>query len=285
VTVILSLAASLAYGLSDFVGGLVSRRASAWAVAVISQAVAFVGISLVAIFVGGSPTAADLAWGALGGVGAGVGTGILYRGLGGGRMSVVAPLSAVGAALLPVAVGVATGERPSAATWVGVIVAFPAIWLVARGTEHDEVLGEAKQDCRPQSQDVIDGLGAGAGFGLLFVALGQVPHDAGLAPLAAMDLSAVVVLTVATLALRESFRMPAPVAGYAGLAGALGAAATALFLFATQHGLLTVSSVLTSLYPATTVILAAVVLHEHISRWQGVGLGFAGIAIGLVAAG
>ncbi|HEU0285443.1 MAG TPA: EamA family transporter [Nocardioidaceae bacterium] len=284
-TIVLSLAASLAYGLSDFVGGLVSRRASAWAVAVISQVMATIGIGLVAVIVGGSPTAADLAWGALGGLGAGIGTGILYRGLGGGRMSVVAPLSAVGAALLPVAVGIATGERPSTATWVGVIVAFPAIWLVARGTEHDEVLGEAKEDCRPQSQDVIDGLGAGAGFGLLFVALGQVPHDAGLAPLAVMDFSAVVVLTIAALALGESLRLPTPVTGYAALAGALGAAATALFLLATQHGLLTVASVLTSLYPATTVILAAVVLHEHISRWQGIGLGFAGVAIGLVAAG
>jgi drug/metabolite transporter (DMT)-like permease len=100
-----------------------------------------------------------------------------------------------------------------------------------------------------------------------------------------MDFSAVVVLTIAALALGESLRLPAPVAGYGALAGALGAAATALFLLATQHGLLTVASVLTSLYPATTVILAAVVLHEHISRWQGIGLGFAGIAIGLVAAG
>jgi hypothetical protein len=68
---------------------------------------------------------------------------------------VVAPLSAVGAALLPVAVGVITGERPTTATWVGVIIAFPAIWLVARGTEHDEVLGEAKPDCLPRSQDAL----------------------------------------------------------------------------------------------------------------------------------
>jgi drug/metabolite transporter (DMT)-like permease len=285
VTVVFALAASLAYGLSDFVGGLVSRRASAWSIAAVSQLAAAIGIAAIAVIVGGSPTGGDLAWGALAGIGAGAGTGMLYRGLGGGRMSVVAPLSAVGAALVPVAVGVATGERPSAATWIGVIVAFPAIWLVARGTEHDEVLGEAKADCRPQSQDVIDGLSAGAGFGLLFVALGQVPEDAGLAPLAVMDVAAVIVLTGVAVALRQPLRLPAAVTAYAALAGGLGAAATVLFLLATQSGLLTVASVLTSLYPATTVILAAVVLHEHISRWQGVGLGFAGIAVSLVAAG
>ena len=284
-TVIFALTASLAYGLSDFVGGLASRRASAWSIAAISQLVAAVGIGAAAVVVGGSPSLGDLAWGVLAGIGAGAGTGMLYRGLGDGRMSVVAPLSAVGAALLPVAVGIATGERPSTATWVGVIIAFPAIWLVARGSEHDEVLGEARQDCRPQSQDVIDGLSAGAGFGLLFVALGQVPDDAGLAPLAVMDVAAVIILAAAALALHQPLRLPAPITGYAALAGGLGASATVLFLLATQSGLLTVASVLTSLYPATTVLLAALVLHEHITRWQGVGLGFAGIAVGLVASG
>ncbi len=284
-TVIFALTASLAYGLSDFVGGLASRRASAWSIAAISQLVAAVGIGAAAVVVGGSPSLGDLAWGVLAGIGAGAGTGMLYRGLGGGRMSVVAPLSAVGAALLPVAVGIATGERPSTATWVGVIIAFPASWLVARGSEHDEVLGEARQDCRPQSQDVIDGLSAGAGFGLLFVALGQVPDDAGLAPLAVMDVAAVIILAAAALALHQPLRLPAPITGYAALAGGLGASATVLFLLATQSGLLTVASVLTSLYPATTVLLAALVLHEHITRWQGVGLGFAGIAVGLVASG
>ncbi|HYJ66961.1 MAG TPA: EamA family transporter [Nocardioidaceae bacterium] len=283
--VVFALAASLAYGFSDFVGGIVSRRAAAWSVAVTAQFVAFIGVGSVAVFVGGSPTAGDLAWGALAGVGSGVGTGMLYRGLGGGRMSVVAPLSAVGAALLPVAVGTATGERPSMATWVGVIVAFPAIWLVARGSEHDEVLGEPEPDCRPRSRDVIDGLAAGCGFGLLFVALGQVPEDAGLAPLTLMQVVSVGVLASTALSLRQPLRLPRRVAAWAALAGALGAAATGLFQLATQSGLLTVASVLTSLYPATTVVLAAIVLHEHITRWQGIGLGFAGIAVGLVAAG
>jgi len=285
VTVFFALAASLAYGLSDFVGGLISRRAGAWSVGVTSQAVAAIGVGAVAIFAGGSPSGSDLAWGALAGIGSGTGTGMLYRGLSSGRMSVVAPLSAVGAALLPVAVGVATGERPSMATWIGVMVAFPAIWLIARGSERDEVLGEARSDCRPRSQDIVDGLTAGAGFGLLFVTLDQVPDDAGLAPLTLLQVVSVVVLTIAALALRQALRLPGPIRGYAALAGALGTSATGLFMLATQSGLLTVASVLTSLYPATTVVLAAALLHEHITGWQGVGLGIAGVAVGLVAAG
>jgi drug/metabolite transporter (DMT)-like permease len=285
VTVVFALAASLMYGLSDFVGGLVSRRVDAWAVAAIGTAVATLGTVVVAVAVGGSPTIGHLAWGVAAGVGNALGTAMLYRGLGSGRMSVVAPLSAVGAALLPVIVGVATGERPSAATWVGVIIALPAIWLIARGTEHDEILGEAEPDCRPRSQDVVDGLLAGAGFGVLFVALGQVPEGAGLGPLVIAQGVASAILFV-VVAARADVRLPrGRDLGQTAIPGVLGAAATVLFVLATQSGLLAVASVLTSLYPAATVVLAAIVLHEHIARWQGIGLGLAGLAVGLVAAG
>jgi drug/metabolite transporter (DMT)-like permease len=285
VIVVFALAASLAYGLSDFVGGLVSRRVSAWAVAAIGTGVATVCTVVVAVIVGGSPSAGHLAWGLAAGVGNALGTAMLYRGLGAGRMSVVAPLSAVGAALLPVIVGVATGERPSAATWIGVVIALPAIWLIARGTEADEVLGEPRPDCRPRSQDVVDGLLAGTGFGVLFVGLGQVPEDAGLAPLTIAQGVASAILFGVVLARSDVLLPRGRYAAQSAIPGVLGAGATVLFVLATQSGLLAVASVLTSLYPASTVLLAAVVLHEHISRWQGVGLGFAGLAVGLVAAG
>lgn len=284
-TVVFALAASLAYGLSDFVGGIISRRVSAWAVAAIGTGVATASTLVVAVAVGGSPSLGHLAWGVAAGVGNALGTAMLYRGLGSGRMGVVAPLSAVGAALLPVVVGVATGERPSAATWIGVVLALPAIWLIARGTEHDEVLGEPRPDCRPQSQDVIDGLLAGIGFGVLFVGLGQVPEDAGLAPLVIAQGVATVILFI-VVAVRADIALPrGRDMAHAAIPGLLGATATVLFVLATHAGLLAVASVLTSLYPAATVVLAAVVLHEHIARWQGIGLGLAGLAVGLVAAG
>jgi drug/metabolite transporter (DMT)-like permease len=285
VTVVFALAASLAYGLSDFVGGIVSRRVSPWAVAAVGTAVATVCTAAVAAVAGGSPSAGHLAWGMAAGIGNALGTAMLYRGLGAGRMGVVAPLSAVGAALLPVVVGVATGERPSMATWVGVAVAFPAIWLIARGTEQDEVLGLPQPDCRPRSQDVIDGLLAGAGFGVLFVGLGQVPEGAGLLPLTIAQGVAAAILFV-VVAVRSDILLPrGRDAAQATIPGLLGATATVLFVLATHSGLLAVASVLTSLYPAATVVLAAVILHEHIARWQGIGLGLAGVAVGLVAAG
>src|SRR4051812_34886500 len=97
--VVLALCSALAYGLSDFVGGLLSRRTSAWSVAVVAQSSSAVCTALVALLVAGAPSAVDYWWAALAGVGSGMGTGFLYRGFSAGRMSVVAPVSAVGAAL------------------------------------------------------------------------------------------------------------------------------------------------------------------------------------------
>ena len=108
--VILALVSALGYGLSDFVGGLVSRRASAWSVAFLAGILATLCMRVVAMVVRGSPSAADLAWTVLAGVGSGVGTWFLYRGFAFGRMGVVAPVSAVGAAVVPVLVGTLTGS-------------------------------------------------------------------------------------------------------------------------------------------------------------------------------
>jgi hypothetical protein len=113
VTVLLSLLSALAYGLSDFVGGLVSRRTSAWPVAVVGQLGAAAGALVIALTAPGGPSHADLWWGALAGVGSGTGGAFLYRGFASGRMGVVAPVSAVGATLLPA--GRAARVSPSAA--------------------------------------------------------------------------------------------------------------------------------------------------------------------------
>jgi drug/metabolite transporter (DMT)-like permease len=132
VTVLLSLLAAASYGLSDFIGGVVSKRVSPWAVALSAQLGGAALILALTLGVDGDPTRTDLWWGAAAGIGNGVGTAFLYRGLSLGRMGVVAPVSGVGAALLPVVVGVSSGERPAALAWLGIAVAFPAIWLVSR---------------------------------------------------------------------------------------------------------------------------------------------------------
>jgi drug/metabolite transporter (DMT)-like permease len=281
-TVLLALGSAIAYGLSDFLGGLFSRHSSVWPVAVVVQtsgAAAVLGASLA---FAGDPTPGHLLWGLVSGLGSGLGTAFLYRGLATGRMSVVAPLSAVGAAILPVAVGLLAGERPEVLAWLGIACALPAIWLVSAGEGDENVIGE--QVVRPGTA-VLDGIMAGLGFGFLFVALGQVPDGAGLLPAGLGMAVSIVVVVVLAVALRQPWLPRDPRAMSAVSVGVLAAAATVLFQLATQSGLLTIASVLSSLYPAFTVLLAVLVLREQIHRGQALGLALAATAVTLVALG
>ena len=272
----LALAAAAIYGLSDFLGGLVSKRASVWAVAIASQLGALVVIAMATWLVAARPTAADIAWGALAGVGTGTGTAFLYRGLAEGRMGVVAPISAVGAALVPVAVGVVTGDRPPLLTWAGIACAIPAIWLVSSGDPADAT--ESRR-----GSGLVDGILAGLAFGLMFAALGQVPDTAGLVPLVVTEVTSVVAVAGLATLMGHAF-VPREQTAWWGLGvGALSAFAAVLFLFSTQAGMLTVAAVLSSLYPVFTILLAATILRERIHGLQAIGLGLAGVAVVLVA--
>ena len=273
--VLLSLVAAVAYGLSDFVGGLASRRTSAWSVAFVAAVGSLLGALALALAVPGDATRTDLAWGALAGVGSGTGGAFLYRGFAAGRMGVVAPVSAVGAALLPVVVAVGTGERPSTLVWIGIAAAAPGIWLVSREPGSGGGLADG----------LVDGLLAGAGFGLLFSAMGQVPEEAGWWPTALAQAVALVAVAVTATVLRAGW-VPRHRSDLWGLlAGLLATTAVVCFLLATQSGMLTIAAVVTSLYPAVTVLLAATVLRERIHATQGVGLACCGLAVALVAAG
>ena len=279
----LALFSALAYGLSDFVGGFLSRRTTAWAVAVVAQTSAALCTAGIALFVAGSPTSPDFAWSILGGVASGVGAGFLYRGFSSGRMSVVAPVSAVGAAMVPVLAGTVGGERLSLVVWSGILLAMPGIWLVSSTTE---TLAPGEPRVRASTAEgLVDGILAGLGFGVLFAALGQVPAEAGLWPLAAAQAMSIPAVILLALGLRAAWVPRGRTVWWALLAGPLGATATGAFLLASQSGFLTVAGVLASLYPATIVLLAALVLHEKIHRAQGVGLGLCALAIGLVAGG
>jgi drug/metabolite transporter (DMT)-like permease len=277
VSILLSLCAALSYGLSDFSGGLFSRRGGAWAVALVTQLAATGLVLVVAAFDGGSPTATDLGWAVVAGVANGFGTAFLYRGLASGRMGVVAPVSGVGSVLVPVVVGLVSGERPGALVWLGVLLALPAIWLVSR--EPVDSPGSTG------GSGLVDGVLAGLGFGALFAALAQIPAEAGFLPLALNQLIAAGAIVLVAILLRESWVPRNRYAAGGVLSGALGASATGLFLVATQHGYLTVAAVITSLYPAFTVLLAATVLREHVHRTQAYGLALCAGAVALVAAG
>ena len=295
--IVLALCSALAYGLSDFLGGILSRRTSAWSVALVGQSSSALCTSVVALFVTGSPTGADFRWAILAGVGSGVGTGFLYRGLSAGRMSVVAPVSAVGAAVVPVLAGTVTGERPSMLVWLGILAAMPGIWLVSSTPDHPvaAVVDEPRDDSEASTgsttrqasaaDGLIDGVLAGLGFGVLFAALGQVPDSAGWGPLATCQLVSIPSVLALALVLRAPWVPRGRVVRLAVLTGPLSATATAAFMLASQFGFLTVAGVLSSLYPASTVLLAALFLHERVHRTQGIGLGLCAVAVACVAGG
>jgi drug/metabolite transporter (DMT)-like permease len=276
---LLALLAAVIYGVGDFVGGFGGRKVPAALVPIPMQAVGVLTAAL-AILSGfsGQPTAAVLAWGAIGGIGSGVGNAALIRGLAGGRMSVVAPLSAVLTAALPSVVGVLTGDRLALSAWLGIALAFPAIALTSSG---DDAAGGTWRD-------IAYGALAGCGFGLLFVALDRAGTDAGAWPLlpgqiVALALAAAFATPEIRRLRRDGGRVQfGPALRWGAAAGALGATANLLFLIATSHAQLTVLAVLVSLYPAVTVVLAAGVLRERIHRLQALGLLASAVAIALI---
>jgi drug/metabolite transporter (DMT)-like permease len=281
--VVLALCSAIAYGLSDFIGGVVSRRSAAWPVAVVAQCSSTLCVLVVALTWRGAPTGQALAWGAVAGLGSGLGTGFLYRGFATGRISVVSPVSAVGSAAVPVLVGAATGERPSPLVWAGIVLALPGIWAVSAVPDPAGSAGGPRRT--GLRGGLVEGVLSGLGFGGLFAALGQVPASAGLFPL--LIANAVSVPTVVLLAtgLRERWLPRGRSVWWALAAGPFGAAATAAFLLASQRGFLSVAGVLSALYPATTVLLAVALLHERVHRFQALGLGLCALAIALVAGG
>jgi drug/metabolite transporter (DMT)-like permease len=268
----LALASALAYGASDFVGGVGSRRHSPWQIALVGQLAGALVMVAAGLAVPGSPTIADFAWAAVAGVGSATGGIALYRGLARGRMGLVAPISGVGAALLPLLAGV-----PGLVVWLGIVAAMPGIWLVSRGPASGP-----RSDTR---RSVVDGAVAGAGFGVLFIALAQISDDAGLLPLAANQLVGAVLTLAAAAALKQEWRPTADVLGWGSAAGVLGSLGTLSFLLASGTTDLAVTGVLASLYPAVTVLLAAGLLHERVSLGQRAGIGLCTLAVAAMALG
>jgi uncharacterized membrane protein len=278
--VVFGLGAALAYGLSDFIGGVVSRRAHYAIVALLSYCAAGLATVLIVALSGSpAPSSDALLWGSASGLGAGLGTLALYRGLARGRMGVVAPLSGMGTAALPVLVGVALGDRPSGLAWVGIAAALPAIWLVSTSSD-----GEATGGSR-WSGGVADGLLAGAGFALLLVALDFAGGDSGYWPVLASEVTGLVVMAAFLVLIRSRVverRLGPVVAGGSVAAGLTGALAVVLYHQSTQDGMLSIVAVLTSLYPAVTVALAAALPREAITRPQLAGLGLAALSVALI---
>ncbi|HYH33056.1 MAG TPA: EamA family transporter [Pseudonocardia sp.] len=270
----LALGAALCFGITDFVSALLARRVHSASVALVAQVGGTALILLAALLVPApSVTAGALGWGALSGVGTGVGIAFLFRGMGAGQLSVVVPLSDVGGVVLPVLVGVVLlGERPAVLAWLGIAAAAPALWLVTR-------VGRG----RPPAVGSGDGLVSGLGFALQFVALVPVDPAAGLWPLVASRVASVVTILPMVLAARAPLRMPRRLALATVASGACGTLAIACYTLATRQQLLAVAVVLTALYPVVPVLLGLTVLRERVTARQTAGLGLAGAAVGLIA--
>jgi drug/metabolite transporter (DMT)-like permease len=275
----LALLAAIGYGTSDFVGGAGARRASTMSIVFVGQLTGAVAMLLVGLGSSGSPTLAHAGWAVTAGLGSAVGSIFLLRGLSRGRMAVVAPTSAVGAAVLPVLVGLASGDRPVPLVWIGLVLALPGIWLVSRQVTDGTESSAAGRGA------LVDGLLGGVGFGVLFVALGQIPESAGTLPLALNQLTGAVVTVVVATVLRQQWRPSRGSAGWGVPSGLLGVCGTLAFVGASHLADLSVVAVLASLYPAVTVLLARVLLGERLGAGQRLGLVFCSAAVGLIAAG
>lgn len=278
VGIVLALCSALSYGTSDFIAGLASRRYAAEPITFSAQMLGVLtAAAAIIIFPGHGPTGAALAWGALSGVGSALGVLSLYRGLAVAPMTIVATLSAVLTAVIPVLVGVVLGNHLGLTAAVGIIIAIPAIGLTSWHPDG--------QDARISMTGPLYGGLAGLGFALLFIALDQAGTHSGAWPL--LPGQVVSVLLIAPLAYRSlrGKRWPSRTAmAQTLIAGILSGLANLLFLGATAGGQLAIVAVLTSLYPACTVLLARLVLSERWTRLQAVGLLTACAAITLVSA-
>lgn len=276
----MALVSGIGYGVSDFVGGLASRRVAALRVVLVSYPVALILLTTISFVVGGHVTTPAIVWGGLCGLSQAFGVWWFYAALGAGPMSLVSPVTAILVAGVPIVAGVLLGERPSLLAYVGIGLALVAVVLVSR-----EVRDEDSTAQRFTAKVAWLTLGAGLAFGLNFVLIDQAPHDAGIWPLAFARLSATL-MVVAIAAISRNLVVPSGVPLRLALtAGVLDTVANVAMLLALQASLLSLTSVLISLYPAGTVLLALVVLKEKVTRWQAAGMVLAIGAVGLIAAG
>jgi len=274
------------YGVSDFVGGVASRRVAALRVVIVSYPFSLVIVLIVAPFVGGQISLVPILWGLASGVAGGLAVWWFYLALASGPMAVVSPLTAVLVAGIPVVAGFAIGERPGALAFVGIALALIAVLLVSKESPDDttgEVAGGREMKFTPTVAWLT--VGSGVTFALAFICLHQIGDGSGLWPLAASRASATAVVWCVALA-SGHFALPhGSVLKLAAFVGILDVVANAALLYAYQGGLLSLVSVIASLYPAATVLLAMVMLGERVGRLQQVGMVVALGAVGLIALG
>ena len=279
---LLALGSAALYGAADFLGGLASRRTNTIAIMVTSQGV---GLALLALMLPvlpeTTPSAGDLIWGGAAGLTGGIGVALLYRALAVGRMAVVAPTTAVCAVMIPVVTGLFFGDRLAPLTMLGIALAILAIVLVSQ----QDVAASVAVRAGGLPPGVGLALASGVAIGLFFLALAETDARAGMWPLLAARAVSVTLFGAIALVTARPLRMAASVTTIAVAAGAIDMGANALYLLATRYGPLSVVVTLSSLYPASTVILARMVLGERLNGWQAAGVACALVAVALIVGG
>jgi drug/metabolite transporter (DMT)-like permease len=246
----------------------------------VTYPIAAVLLGVLAVATGGPVRPGAVVWGSLYGISQAVGVYWFYGAVSAGPISVVSPLAAMLNAAVPVAVGVALGERPGAIASVGVVLAMFAVILVSRESPDDEDV----RTHRFTSKVAWLTVGSGVAFGLDFVLLHQAPVECRLWPLF-FARAAAIVLVFAVAAMSDNFQLPSRTPLRLAVAAALlDTCANVTMLLAIQKWLLSLASILISLYPTTTVILAIIVLRERVTRWQALGMALAAVSVSMIAA-
>jgi drug/metabolite transporter (DMT)-like permease len=269
----LSLAAAASWGTADFSGGFAARKANPFGVVVFAHGTGLLCMLALAFITREPiPSHAALLWGVAAGLTGGFGLVSLYRALAIGQMGINAPVAAVITGALPVIFGIWKQGFPAPIQIAGFLVALVAIWLIALPN------GELG---RPR------GLGlavcAGIGFGFYLICSNQAAAEAVYWPLVSARAASILEMLLVVTIVAKPWKPGRNLLPYMLIAGALDSGGNALFMYAVRHGRLDVATVLSSLYPASTVLLARIVLKEHISRWQMVGILAALVAVPLIA--
>ena len=281
--VLLGLVVALTYGTGDFFGGLAARRVPVLWVVFLSHALAaVVVVAIVGLDHNADPTRQDIVIGIVAGIVGMVSVALFYQGLALGRMGMVAPITAVVSAIVPVGWGLTFGERPSALALIGVALAVGSVALISSEA------GDSPHEPMTRSRaPLFLALGAGLGFGTFFVLYSNAGERSGMWPLLASRWTSASLLALTFAFIPRARRDPPSRKALPLIAGAglFDAAANGFFLAAARTGLLSIVGAVSSLYPASTVLLARAVLHERFHRAQVIGLTIAAIGVVLIAVG
>jgi drug/metabolite transporter (DMT)-like permease len=273
--IVFGLLSAASFGAGDFSGGMATRRLPVLGVIAVSHGAGLILLVTLALLTGEVfPTAVDIMWGAAAGTMGMLGLACLYRALAIGRAGVVAPITGVVGAVLPVVVAFITAGLPSELQLIGFVVGLVSVWLVSgdKGSSSRTSIGLS--------------LAAGLFFGVFFVFFAQVSEAAFFWPLTAARVASFsITLIAATMSRAEWMPSDRSALGIVILAGLLDVGGNAFYVLATRTGRLDIAAVMSALFPAMTILLAWVILKERLSRVQFIGVAAALAAIALIAAG